>query len=140
MKKPKKSVYSACAACLAGQRLCEGCIAALKERYKTAKPRARGSQGHRAARTDRNHQEIAEVFRKAGFSVADTSRLGGGFPDLVVGIAGRNYLIEVKDGTLVPSRRKLTDDEAAFVSAWRGGVDIIDTPARAEQLAWGWAK
>lgn len=74
----------------------------------------------RAARTDANHAEVVKALRAIGCSVADTSRVGGGFPDLVCGYRGRNYLIEVKDGKKPPSGRRLTDDQVKFVQQWRG--------------------
>ena len=77
----------------------------------------------RAARVDDNHAEIREVFRKAGFAVADTAGAGNGFPDLVVqchhaeGAYGRlTLLIEVKDGSKAKSRQALTEAQKAFHS------------------------
>ena len=78
-------------------------------------------------RTDGNHAEIREAFRQLGCSVADTSRLGDGFPDLLVGYRRRNLLVEVKDGSKSPSRRKLSDDEAKFHAEWRGQVAVVET-------------
>lgn len=60
-----------------------------------------------------------------GASVRVTSAIGGGFPDLVVGINGNNYLLEIKDGDKSPSRQKLTKDEQEFFDCWRGQVEII---------------
>ena len=77
------------------------------------------------ARVDENQKRIVDMFRGLGWSVAHTHTLGKGFPDLVVGFAGKNYLIEVKDGSKPPSARKLTADELAFQSAWRGQYDVI---------------
>ena len=74
----------------------------------------------RAARQDANHAEIVSALRKVGASVADTSGVGRGFPDLVAGFRGRNWLMEVKDGQKPPSARKLTPDQEAFVAEWRG--------------------
>jgi hypothetical protein len=37
-----------------------------------------------AARKDTNHNEIAQALKAAGYTVVDASRLGDGFPDLVV--------------------------------------------------------
>lgn len=79
----------------------------------------------RAAKTDGNHQEIRNGLRAAGVSVADTSGLGAGFPDLVVGSGGMNYLLEVKDGSLPPSRRQLSDDEQRFHAGWHGQVAVV---------------
>lgn len=71
----------------------------------------------RAPRTDANHADVREALRKAGWVVVDTSRAGAGFPDLVALKAGRIELIEVKDGTLVPSKRQLSKDEAKLHAA-----------------------
>ena len=79
----------------------------------------------RAAKTDENQKEIVAAFRGLGFTVAITSALGQGFPDLVVGKWGRNFLIEVKDGEKPPSKRQLTDAEEEFASGWRGQYDVI---------------
>jgi hypothetical protein len=79
----------------------------------------------RAARKDANHNDIADLFIAAGCSVADTSQLGKGFPDMVVGLCGINVLVEVKDGGKVPSKQKLTDDEFKFFHNWRGWVAVV---------------
>ena len=68
-----------------------------------------------ARRIDDNQPEIVAAFRACGWYVRDTSRLGEGFPDLVVyrpqnGIV----LVEIKDGTKPPSARRLTPDESEF--------------------------
>lgn len=81
----------------------------------------------RAARTDGNHREIVSALRKLGFSVADTSRLGGGFPDLVVGRGGRNWLLEVKDPRQPASKRLLTEDERKFFRGWNGQVAVVES-------------
>ena len=74
----------------------------------------------RAARTDRNHAEVVKALRAVGASVADTSRVGGGFPDLVVGMRGQSFLLEVKDGRKPPSARKLTPEQERFAAEWGG--------------------
>ena len=79
----------------------------------------------RAARTDHNHQEIINALKKVGCTVSDTSAVGGGFPDLVAGIKGINYMIEVKDGNKSPSRRTLTDAQVRFHILWRGHISVV---------------
>lgn len=79
----------------------------------------------RAARVDANQERIVKLYRKAGFSVAITSALGQGFPDIVVGKHGHNVLIEIKDGKQPLSKQRLTEDEARFHSKWRGDIRII---------------
>lgn len=79
----------------------------------------------RAAKIDRNQGEIVEALRKAGATVQPLHTVGKGCPDLLVGYAGRNLLIEIKDGTLYPSQRRLTDDEHTWVADWRGEVAVV---------------
>ena len=77
--------------------------------------RAQGDGGmRRAARKDRNQAQIEAVARRMGARVADTSQLGDGFPDLVLGVGSRNELIEIKHG-----RSMLTPAEARFHAYWQ---------------------
>ena len=71
-------------------------------------------------RIDDNQKEVVSQLRKLGVSVAITSMLGKGFPDLVLGHQNKNYLIELKDGNKTKSRKTLTEDEAKFFNDWRG--------------------
>jgi Holliday junction resolvase len=80
----------------------------------------------RAARTDANQNDIVEALRDVGATVAITSGLGSGFPDIVVGFREVNYLIEIKDGSKPPSKRRLTPDEQDFHDLWRGSVHIAN--------------
>lgn len=77
----------------------------------------------RAPRLDANQPEIVRALRAAGCSVQSLAALGDGVPDLLVGWLGRNYLLEVKDGSLPPSRRRLTDDEERWHVQWIGDWD-----------------
>lgn len=79
----------------------------------------------RACRVDRNQSEIVKALRKVGCTVTPTHTVGDGFPDLVVGRQGVNYLMEVKDGTKSPSARALTTDEHKWHIEWRGLVHIV---------------
>lgn len=85
-------------------------------------------------RVDDNQEAIVKKFRGAGYSVAITSSLGNGFPDLVVGKHGVNILVEVKDGSKSPSKRKLTDDEYTFHQTWRGAACVIESEEDVEEL------
>lgn len=73
---------------------------------------------------DKNQNNIARALEKAGCSVTDTSAIGGGFPDLVVGRAGRNYLMEVKNPE---TRGRLNEIQRQFFNLWRGQVDTVYT-------------
>ena len=81
----------------------------------------------RASKVDANHAAIREYLRGLGWIVFDSSTLGHGFPDLVISNRGRTVLIEVKDGSLPPSQRKLTPDESAFFSSWQGEVYVVES-------------
>lgn len=70
----------------------------------------------RRGRTDANQEEIVKGLRDRGATVAITSSVGAGFPDLVVGHRGRTYLLEVKRS----EKEKLTDDQVKFQQTWRG--------------------
>lgn len=89
----------------------------------------------RAAKVDDNQRDIVAAFRAIGFSVAVTSSAGQGFPDLVVGAYGLNVLVEVKDGSKTPSRRRLTACQSDFRAAWHGWYEIVENVAQAVALA-----
>ena len=83
---------------------------------------------HRA-RTDANHSAVRAALRKLGCEVLDLSSVGGGCPDLLVLVrtgrrAGSLHLIEVKDGSKSPSRRRLTIDQIESQGKWP--VHVID--------------
>ena len=82
-----------------------------------------------AHRQDRNHKEIREAFRDRGFSVQDTHMIGQGFPDLICSRAGRTFLVEVKDGQAIPSKRALTSDEVDFHREWDGYIYVVESVA-----------
>lgn len=79
----------------------------------------------RVAKTDANQPEIVAALRKMGASVTLLSQVGGGCPDLLVGIAGVNLLLEVKDGSKPPSARKLTADQVEWHGSWRGQKAVV---------------
>jgi len=68
-------------------------------------------------RKDLNHQEIINGFKTLGFSVLDISNLPN-CADLVVTKQGITVICEVKDGSQVPSKRKLTTGERKFAEMW----------------------
>lgn len=76
-------------------------------------------------RTDANQARIVDALRKIGCTVAITSGVGNGFPDLLVGYRGTTFLMELKDGDKPPSERKLTEAEAYFLANWRGGPAVV---------------
>lgn len=73
-----------------------------------------------AKRTDINQSGIVAALRKAGCVVVDASRMGGGFPDLIVGKGGVNILLEVKTES-----GKLNTLQDRFHSSWRGQAAVV---------------
>ena len=74
-----------------------------------------------ALRTDRNQGEIVKALEKAGCTVW----IIGKPVDLLVGVAGVNYLLEVKDGDKPPSGRKLTKAQRDFKD-WGGSWSVVN--------------
>lgn len=82
----------------------------------------------RAAKTDNNHSDVRDFLRGIGCSVADTSGAGEGFPDLVVGYRGKNFMIEIKDCEKEKAESKLTPAQIKFHAGWNGQIDIVTGP------------
>lgn len=86
----------------------------------------------RRAKIDENQPEIVAALRAVpGLTVQSLAAVGHGIPDLLVGYAGRNYLLEVKNPLLVPSKQRLTDDERDWHAAWTGQVCTVRTAGEA---------
>ena len=79
----------------------------------------------RIAKVDANQTEIVNALRKIGASVTSTAAQHKGFPDLVVGYKGVNYLMEIKDSNKPPSQRKLTPDQIIFHKSWNGQIAVV---------------
>lgn len=88
----------------------------------------------RRAKKDANHRAIVAGLLAAGCSVLELHAVGGGCPDLLVGRAGWDRLIEVKrpgvGGKARGARQAATNaKQSDFAAAWRGAP-----PVRAETL------
>ena len=81
----------------------------------------------RAAKIDANQPEIVQAYQDAGATVEHLHAVGGGCPDLLVGYQGKNYLIEVKDGSKKPSAQALTADQVRWHFQWRGQVQTANS-------------
>lgn len=81
----------------------------------------------RASKVDANQPQIVAALRDVGASVQPLHAVGKGCPDLLAGFRGVNYLLEVKDGSLPPSARKLTDAQAEWHPSWRGNVVVVNS-------------
>ena len=81
----------------------------------------------RARKIDDNQNEIVKMLRRIGCSVAITSMVGKGMPDLLIGFRKKNFLFELKDGNKTESRKRLTPDEEKFFNTWQGQVNKVET-------------
>lgn len=77
----------------------------------------------RDAKVDRNQPEIVEALRKLGAFVLITSQLKNAF-DILVGYKGKLFIMEIKDGLLPPSARKLSSGEATC----EAGFNLVGVP------------
>ena len=84
----------------------------------------------RAARTDANKQEIVDYLLSVGCSVYDVRQP----VDLLVGANGRTCLVELKDGSKPPSKRKYTKAQQAFMATWKGGPVATVTDIEAARM------
>lgn len=86
----------------------------------------------RRARTDAGQSAIAAALRAIGASVQSLAEVGDGCPDLLVGLAGRNVLLEVKeplgpDGGTSRNGQRLTPRQVEWHVSWRGRVVVVRT-------------
>ena len=81
----------------------------------------------RGRRRDVNEAEIVEALRRAGCTVEQLDAARPGLPDLLVGRAGVNYLIEVKRRGFVD----LADVQVDWHLRWRGQVSTVSDPQEA---------
>jgi hypothetical protein len=88
----------------------------------------------RARRVDGNQRAFVQGLRDAGCTVAVTSSLGEGFPDVTVGLRMRTFLFELKDPAKPPSARKLTPAEQKWHDGWRGHVAVVTTVEEALEI------
>ena len=78
---------------------------------------------------DANQADIVEALRKVGAKVYDASRVGGGFPDIIVGYKSCLYALELKT-----SSGKLTADQKKFHTEWTGYISVVRTVKEALQV------
>ena len=87
------------------------------------------------ARSDCNQKSIVAGLRQVGATVYVTAQIGGGFPDLVVGFRGRNFLLEVKVRINKKSGASrlspITGAQKSFASTWRGQYCLVSNSEEA---------
>ena len=74
----------------------------------------------KAAKVDRNQAEIVQALKRAGVTVQHLHAVGQGCPDIIAGVRGVNYLIEIKH----PKDGSLTDPQVKWHSGWKGQVHV----------------
>lgn len=84
----------------------------------------------RAARTDSNHREIAQAFRKLGFAVVSLHKVGEGVPDLLCSREAETFLAEVKT-----AKGRPTEAQEAFSKDWKGRIYTVRTAADVDAVA-----
>lgn len=84
----------------------------------------------RAARKDENHNQIAAALEAAGAIVFDTSRVGGGFVDMIAVLpSGQTWLIEVKQ----PEGRFTVPEVQFAVRLTRPEYRVFTSPKQAAE-------
>ena len=86
-----------------------------------------------ARNVDANQVAIVEAFRRCGASVLHLHTVGGGCPDLLVGVAGVDVQVEVKDGRKKPSAQALSEAQEEHRRSWRGRPVVV---VRSAEQAW----
>ena len=86
-------------------------------------------------KADANQPEIVKALRGAGCTVEHLHAVGKGCPDLLCAVAGEVFLVEVKDGSKIPSAQKLTPDQVKWHSSWGAVVHIVNSVDHALALA-----
>lgn len=100
-------------------------ITAAKEIWKNKLKGRFMARLARANKIDANQKDIVRDLRRAGYAVRVTSGMGDGFPDIIVGVGGRNFLFEIKDPEKPFADRQLTKDQRQFFDDWYGQCDVI---------------
>lgn len=87
----------------------------------------------RAARTDGTQKAIVAALRDAGAVVYVASAIGQGFPDIIVCVAGRIFLCELKDESKPKADRQLTEAQVKFHKAWPLPIAVLSSVDQANK-------
>ena len=80
------------------------------------------------SKTDQNQSALLACIRMIpNISICDLSDTGSGCPDVMLGLSGRNILIEIKRPDCAPSRSKLNDKQEKWHGEWKGQVAVVRT-------------
>lgn len=73
-----------------------------------------------ARRTDGTHKAVVDAFRRMGWTVLQTFRLGQNAPDLIVASGGRTLAVEVK-----AAKGKVKPGQSAWLASWPSETAIV---------------
>jgi len=76
------------------------------------------------AKRDANHNDIVRIFEDLRAGWLELSQVPGAL-DGVVGVAGIDQRVEIKDGDKPASERKLTPAEVDVFQTWRGRPPVV---------------
>lgn len=95
-----------------------------------------------ARRRDGNHAQLTKAFLQLGCTIADLSHAGlPGWPDVVAGCAGRDWLVEYKNPETRYGRAGLNSNQQAFSRDWRGGqLYVVSTVEEVAALVSNWRR
>jgi hypothetical protein len=88
----------------------------------------------RAANVDKNQAAVVAALREFGCTVEIISGVGQRIPDLLVGFAGVNILMEVKNEERKGGRENAhgtLKKQREWRQAWKGAVYVVTTPEEA---------
>lgn len=85
----------------------------------------------RARKVDANHGAVRDFLREHGWAVRSLASIGYDLPDFVVAREHFTALVEVKDGSKSPSKRKLSEGQESFRKTWPGIVITALNPEHA---------
>lgn len=90
---------------------------------------------------DKTHAPAKEAFERAGWSVADTAGVGGGFADFIAARFGFVVLVEMKSRRedvrpeAPSSRKQPRKNQRAFADRWHGWYIVAHSAVEALRLA-----
>lgn len=75
-------------------------------------------------KSDHNQAQIVHSLRSIGATVKITASVGHGFPDIVVGWKGINYLFEIKNKK---THGKPNELQRMFFEQWKGSAFVVSS-------------
>lgn len=74
----------------------------------------------KACKVDNNQKVIVKALLQVGAKVWDTTKVGNGFPDLLVSFQGKDYKMEIKNPNTSYGKKGFNKNQKRFVDAWKG--------------------